>query len=1500
MLFLRSESAANPRLDKVIEGIFTDTEGQRIQRDAIGDTPFKRMLDLLFFTEWVANYMSLLNGINPAPQVVTEYLVRGQAAQARYLETEIEVKEDRKRKDVQEAVVEVPQIPFRSGQTDFTLSPAKMTKLSDTEIAVLETRLNELRKGDSFIRSFLDTLESRGVRIKFAQLEDDLTLRVGDDLYLDKSLLEEKTYKKGIHSILLRSVLIYQVNQDSYTNALTEDRIIEDTVASLTEMEELAAIYFDKIGRALISNKRLAYAQKELVPREQSNQKAGKLRAKLELARSLAEKSLLNQRKEGYRIKGKEGVKEVLQAVIKTRGVGRLSQKRIDALAEQVLREREIRILQKDLEQFRSNHIEELKSKDNAWDYIFLAAANEAQADAFRKELEYRRNTLDSFQPHTIVDVVSPPNDQNIDNGGATLYAVRKAAEAIANEEKNRGRKYKNTEEVFKDKRILVILSGGDSKRIPIFSATGKAFTTVPTELETGTGGNTGEQKPTSTLFDEIYTMLSGAAGQMKEGLVVIPGDAQVIFDYNDIELVEDENGKLDGLVEVVWRAPWKEAINHGVRVTEKDLRISEKNILAKSVEAKSKADMDAVKAIGEDGSVNLSTAVIKADVDAMARMAELGGFRLDQNSGRPIQDDSLKGSVMEKAKIELYGHILPVFATEMDEEEYVIGSPEAPYPSEMQEARKRIWDAFRDEGNSVEYHIQSTTPFIFADFGTTEQFYEHLTTRDDVNRVYQFRSWMNHFVDMGVDVTEESKIYDSILIGREGQVQPGAIIIYSKLDKGFKVGRGSIVYGVQDSQGQLKLNDNSVIYQLPITIEEKGAKKGTSVSVLFGREDDPKKLSLYGEYVAYEEGKEDGINKKGNSQRHGNVKTMATLFGRNFFEWLEEKGITPDDVWDESVQDEERNLWNAKLYVPGDVDFRMTLWMQEEGIPEKEILDECRENKRVSMEEVVSLSDHARLFTQRDEIRKDPRILRDRKTHSEFDRKLRGVWDYVLSNSLKETDLEKRLVRYDPAHFDDSDIPDETERKESGELKTGRRGNLIVRYDPRRGKDGRDEEVEANAVPPDTQKVDHVLGGLRREKELLEDPLIAKDNRYKVFANLKPIFANHILLVSEESRPQVLTESDIESSLAIIRDNNIRLYFNGWGAAASENYFHLHGFYGYSDEYQPVETDNLPVENAPVEPLFKVGDVKVGRVAEYPATALVFEADEETALSRVFHDFVHFLQRKDVNVPHNILFTRNKIFIYLKATEDRKTITTDIDINPATPELSGIITVKARRFKDNLPTLEDLQKALKKATVSEDKLEEILSGYLSVLQQGKGLESFLVDREVNNLSIWAKHGDNPTRLNAVRRLSQIKNPYAVSVLIEALGDKFYAVYLEAARGLGEIKDKKAVDALVEVLESKEEGKLSLKREAIISLGKIGDSTAIAALGKSVLNDPNLDEILRKAAAWALGEIGGKEAFDILLSTPHVFTNLNISESVFCSLARKASARTPRSSAGWS
>lgn len=109
------------------------------------------------------------------------------------------------------------------------------------------------------------------------------------------------------------------------------------------------------------------------------------------------------------------------------------------------------------------------------WDYVILTSSNEEQARSFRSQIAARleQGVLPGWTKYF---VLPDPEGKRVGSGGATLNVLR----FLSEEEGLRGD--------FHNKRILVIHSGGDSKRVPQYSVCGKLFSPVPRELPDGRG----------------------------------------------------------------------------------------------------------------------------------------------------------------------------------------------------------------------------------------------------------------------------------------------------------------------------------------------------------------------------------------------------------------------------------------------------------------------------------------------------------------------------------------------------------------------------------------------------------------------------------------------------------------------------------------------------------------------------------------------------------------------------------------------------------------------------------------------------------------------------------------------------------------------------------------------------------------------------------------------------------------------------------------------------
>ncbi|MBN1558902.1 hypothetical protein JW998_01540 [candidate division KSB1 bacterium] len=136
------------------------------------------------------------------------------------------------------------------------------------------------------------------------------------------------------------------------------------------------------------------------------------------------------------------------------------------------------------------------------FDICVLTAANDRQARGFDIQLDWRRQEADLSA--TAFRIIADPQGRRIGSGGSTFLVLHALYEEFG--------------ESLYAKRVLILHSGGDSRRTPAYSAVGKIFMPLPTEKH-------------RTLFDvmlEYYSQLPNAStGQV----IIASGDVLLNFD---------------------------------------------------------------------------------------------------------------------------------------------------------------------------------------------------------------------------------------------------------------------------------------------------------------------------------------------------------------------------------------------------------------------------------------------------------------------------------------------------------------------------------------------------------------------------------------------------------------------------------------------------------------------------------------------------------------------------------------------------------------------------------------------------------------------------------------------------------------------------------------------------------------------------------------------------------------------------------------------------------
>lgn len=382
------------------------------------------------------------------------------------------------------------------------------------------------------------------------------------------------------------------------------------------------------------------------------------------------------------------------------------------------------------------------------WDYLILTASNEAQAEIYREQIQYR---LDNHLiPEKIHYAVLPdPEGKRVGSGGATFHALRYVAEQ------------EGGKTPFRGKRIMVIHSGGDSKRVPQYSACGKLFSPVPRELPNG---------ESSTLFDEFVIAMSGVPARIKEGMLVLSGDVLLLFNPLQID------SQFDGAAAISIKEHVDTGKNHGVFLNDGN------DYVAQFLHKQTEACLRELGAVNAQDKVDLDTGAILMDCSLLHAL-----YSLISTNGKP-DEEKYGRFVNEKARLSFYGDFLYPLARESTLEKYYEEAAEGQICEELLACRREIWDAI----HRYDMKLLHLSPAEFIHFGTTRELLQLLTETIDA---YEFLDWKRL---VGTNWKKEGNfaIHNSF-VSKEAQLADACYVEDSYLGKNAKIGTHAVVSGI-------------------------------------------------------------------------------------------------------------------------------------------------------------------------------------------------------------------------------------------------------------------------------------------------------------------------------------------------------------------------------------------------------------------------------------------------------------------------------------------------------------------------------------------------------------------------------------------------------------------------------------------------------------------------------------------------------------------------------
>lgn len=417
------------------------------------------------------------------------------------------------------------------------------------------------------------------------------------------------------------------------------------------------------------------------------------------------------------------------------------------------------------------------------WDYIILTASNENQAVGYRSQIESRRDVL---PPETHFAVIPDEGNVRVGSGGATLSVLRYI--------------YKREEELkgvgsFKGLRILVIHSGGDSKRVPSYSALGKLFSPVPHKLPNG---------KSSTLFDEFLIAMSSVPSRIREGMLLLSGDVLLLF--NPLQI--DFPGR--GAAAISFKENVETGKNHGVFLNSEDGNVK-KFLHKQTVET-----LRQMGAVNENDCVDIDTGAVIFSTDMLSSLYSLISTTEDYHK-----------YVNDTVRLSLYGDFLYPLAEDSTLEKFYDEKPEGEFCAELHAARAEVWKVLRP----YRMKLLRLAPAKFIHFGTTREILALMSGGVDA---YKALGWSKK---VNSSISGNTAGYNSVLSER-AEIGDDCYLEVSFVHSKASVGKNVVLSYIDIHDEQIP--DDVVLHGLK-------QKDGKFVCRIYGVEDNPKENRLFG-----------------------------------------------------------------------------------------------------------------------------------------------------------------------------------------------------------------------------------------------------------------------------------------------------------------------------------------------------------------------------------------------------------------------------------------------------------------------------------------------------------------------------------------------------------------------------------------------------------------------------------------------------------------------------
>ena len=521
------------------------------------------------------------------------------------------------------------------------------------------------------------------------------------------------------------------------------------------------------------------------------------------------------------------------------------------------------------------------QSLSEPYDICVITAANEHQARGYRRQLRWRADK-GLLPAETEFFVFADPLGERIGSGGSTIYVLYKLLDYFCqanNAECKASNSQFSLRSLLNGKRILILHSGGDSKRLPSYSAVGKIFFPLPTSFSPVKAQRQPKHKDGRSTNHRSREEVNGIVclfDILLHNLMQLPRlrDGQVILATGDILLTFDASEVVfrgSGVTGLAYPGPVEIASSHGVYIVPQAVSGEDTIRVVDFMQKPSYEDLKKRNGLDAADKAFIDTGVMNFAIDAVEALMNASGIRLEDRKVVVEKDGLCEHLINAKAQLDIYKEI--PFAM-LGKSEPISAQAMSPHQS------IRLLQ-------QIPFSVYLLPYCEFFHIGTSNKLIQSIYTINHTASIYRFQNF-NRARILNSSELGNAFVYNSLINTDSTEINGLALIEGCHLEGEIQLDGENILTGVPQNTGSVSLQEGICVTCVPVGVERNNGsyeKENGWVSIIYGLGD--------------------SFNKPAEGD-------SATFLNKAFLNWMENKGITAADLWEDSAS---RDLWNARLF---------------------------------------------------------------------------------------------------------------------------------------------------------------------------------------------------------------------------------------------------------------------------------------------------------------------------------------------------------------------------------------------------------------------------------------------------------------------------------------------------------------------------------------------------------------------------------------------------------